>query len=143
MPGAFEYLYDLTGREGVPAEIMVPVAGTQTLKVGDLVIISSNQIAKASASVVAPFGVMAQAAASLTAGTKVKVFPIMPGQAWRAAASADATNAVLGAITYDITSTQLVDIADSSNGSILVLETRLSITDVVITFTKSFFTSLS
>src|SRR3954466_6549352 len=103
MPGKFEYAYNLTGDNADPAIIPCPVAAAQTLAVGDLVVITSNQIVKASASVAAPFGVMAQAAVTLAANTLVRVYPIVPGQVWHATASASAAAAVLGAGLYDIT----------------------------------------
>lgn len=142
MAGKFEYYSAISGTNAVPTPISVPVAATQTLLVGDLVVLSSGQIAKASASVAAPFGVMAQDSASATAGTLVRVYAIMPGsQTWRATASASATSSVLGAGTFDITAAQLIDVADSTNGSIAILRTLSSATDVQVVFTKGYFAS--
>jgi hypothetical protein len=119
--------------------MQAPVATAQTLIPGDLVVLSSNQIAKASASVAAPLGVMAQTSTTQAAGTLVSFQPILPGQTWRMGASAAATSMVWGAGTYDITSAQLVDVADSTNGSILILRTIDSTTDVEVCFNKGVF----
>lgn len=144
MAGKFEFAYTLDGHNIPPAIITAPVAASQTLVNGDLVVISSGQIAKASASVAAPFGVMAQDSSSAAAGTLVRVFPIVPHtQVWKAKASAAATSAVLGAIVYDITAAQLVDIADAVNGSISIIALGRTTTDVDIVFSKTFLTSLA
>lgn len=137
--GNFEFLRSLRGDNMPPAIQKFPVAGSQTLVPGDLVVLSSGQIAKASASVAAPFGVMAQTSTTATAATLVEVYPILSGQVWRAVADAAATSVVLGAGTIDINSDQTVDIGDTSNGSIAVLATRSSTTDIEITFTKGYF----
>jgi hypothetical protein len=67
----------------------------------------------------------------------VRVYPILPGQVWRAKASASAASAVLGSRKYDITAAQLVDIGDSTNGSILIVKLGALNTDVYVAFTRS------
>jgi len=134
--GNFEYAYTLTGSDGVPAVHDFPVAASQTLKVGDLVELSSGQVIKSTGSAAAPLGVMAQDSTSAAAGTLVRVYPIVPGQVWRAGASAAASSAVLGSRKYDITSAQKIDIADSTNGSILIVKLGKTTSDVYITFTR-------
>lgn len=132
----FEYAYSLTGTDGVPALHDFPVAASQTLKVGDLVELSSGAVIKSSASAATPLGVMAQDSTTATAGTLVRVYPIVPGQVWRAVASASAASAVLGSRKYDITSGQAVDVADSTGGALLILKLGRRNTDVYVTFTR-------
>ena len=140
--GNFEFAYMLDGSQGTPAVHPFPVAATQTLVAGDLVVLSSGQVAKASASVAAPFGVMAEASASAAAGTLVRVYPLHPGQVWRAVADADASSVVLTNRTIDINSDQTVDIGDTSAGAIMIVKTGTSVTDVYVTFTKSAWTEI-
>lgn len=134
--GNFEFKKSLLGGNEVPAVKKLPVAGSQTLVVGDLVVLSSGQVAKASASVATVLGVMAQDSASATAGTLVDVYICQPGQVWKAVADADASSDVLAGKTYDINTNQTIDIADSSNGCIQILETVDSNTDVRVVFTS-------
>lgn len=137
--GHFEFAYSLNGGDFPPAVHDFPVAATQTLKAGDLVVLASGQVTKASASVSAPLGVMAHDSNGATAGTAVRVYPILPGQVWRGKASASAAAVILGARTYDITAGQAVDVADSANGSILIVKLGATNTDVYVTFTRSAF----
>lgn len=134
--GNFEYAYTLTGGDGVPAVHDFPVAASQTLKVGDLVELSSGQVIKSTGSAASPLGVMAQDSAGANAGTLVRVAPIVPGQVWRAGASADASSAMLGSRKYDITSAQKVDLSDSTGGSILIVKVGRASSDVYVTFTR-------
>ncbi len=134
--GSFEYAYTLAGGDGVPAVHDFPVAASQTLKAGDLVELSSGHVIKSTGSAASPLGVMAQDSAGADSGARVRVYPILPGQVWRAAASADASNAVLGSRKYDITSAQQVDVADSTNGSILIVKIGRALTEVYVTFTR-------
>jgi type IV secretory pathway VirB9-like protein len=136
MAEAFDFAYMLDGSQGVPAVHPFPVAATQTLVVGNLVILSSGLVTKASASVVAGLGIMAQASTTAAEGTLVKVYPILPGQVWRATADADATTHVLAAALYDINSDQTVDVGDASGGSIMIIKLGNSVTSVYVTFTK-------
>lgn len=136
MAEGFDFAYMLNGSQGVPAIHPFPVAASQTLVVGDLVVLSSSQIVKASASVVAALGVMAQVSTSAAANTMLKVYPILPGQVWRATADADATSHVLAAAVYDINSDMTVDVGDNTNGSIMIIKLGASTTAVYVTFTK-------
>ena len=140
--GNFEYAYTLAGGDNVPAIHDFPVAATQTLKVGDLVELSSGALIKSTGSAASPLGVMAQDSTGAAAGTLVRVYPILPGQVWRAVASAAATSAVLGSRKYDITSAQKVDVADSTNGSMLVVKVGKTTSDVYVTFTRSAFVEI-
>lgn len=135
--GNFDYAYTLAGADGVPAVHDFPVAANQTLKVGDLVELSGGQVIKSTASAALPLGVMAQESTNAAAGTLVRVAPIVPGQVYRAVSSAGAGSAVLGSRRYDITTAQRVDLADSTNGSILIVKLGRAANEVYVTFTRS------
>ncbi len=138
----FEYAYSLASVDVIPAVHDFPVAASQTLKVGDLVELSSGQVIKSTGSAANPLGVMAEDSDDASAGTRVRVYPVLPGQVWRATASASAASAVLGSRKYDITSAQLIDVADSTNGSILIVKLGASNTRVYVTFTRSAFVEI-
>jgi hypothetical protein len=134
--GNFEFAYMLDGSQGVPAVHKFPVAATQTLEIGDLVLLSSGKVAKAAASIADVLGVMAEDSASQAEGTMVKVYPILPGQVWKATADAAATSVVLTSKLIDINSDQTVDVGDTTNGCISVLKTGTTSTEVYVTFTE-------
>lgn len=132
----FEFAYSLYGNNVTPAVHKFPVATTQTVVVGDLVYLSSGQVTKAGNSTTSVLGVMAEDSDGATAGTLVKVYPILPGQVWRATADADATSHVLAAQAYDINATtQTVDVGDNSGGCITILKLGDSTTEVYVMFT--------
>lgn len=137
----YEFDSRIDGSNGVPATIIAPVAATQTLVPGDLLVLSSNQLIKATASVAAPFGICAQSSTLAAAATMIRVYPIQPGQIWKATSSADATSVVLGANLFDITNTaaQTVDVADATNGSMLILRLGPVVTVVYVSFVKGYF----
>mgnify|MGYP000042656951 CR=1 FL=1 len=140
--GNFDYAYTLAGGDDVPSVHDFPVATSQTLKVGDLVELSSGLVIKSTGSTAIPLGVMAQDSTSATAGTLVRVSPIVPAQVWRAVASAAATSTLLGARRYDITAAQKVDVADSTNGSMLIVKLGKTSSDVYVTFTRCAFVEI-
>ena len=140
----YKFLRRIDGSQGVPGVISLPVAAAQTVLVGQLLIMSSQQLILATASVAAPVCVAAEASAAQAAGTPIRVYPILPGQIWQAVASASPATALLGAGLYDIVNStaQTVDVADAANGSILILATRSGVatdTNIEITFTKGYF----
>lgn len=138
----FEFAYSLNGGNHVPIAYPMPVAATQTLKVGDLLVLSSGKVAKASASVGAPVAVCAQASDGAAEGTEIRVYPLQPHQVWRAVADADASSIVLGAKTVDINSDMTVDVGDTSGGAIQVIDLGASVTDVYVIFSKTSFTEI-
>jgi hypothetical protein len=118
----FEFAYRVTGANTVPVIIRLPVAATQTLVSGDAVVLSSGKVAKASTAFGRCLGVMAQTSTSAAEGTLVEIYVASPDQVWRATASADATSYVLdGTRTYDLNSSQVVNVADTTGGSIQIL----------------------
>lgn len=137
----FEFAYSLAGGNLPPVIRKLPVAATQTLVVGDAVIMSSGKVAKAGDGSGTIVGVMAQDSTSQAAGTLVEVEIAMPWHAWRAVASADASALELdGVEAYDLTAAQLVNIADTTGGSLRIINVDDSVlTDVHIQFTSCFF----
>ena len=138
--GKAEFYSNLDGNNAVPAVRYFPVAASQTLLVGDVVVISSNKVTKAGAATGRVLGVMAQDSASASAGTLVAVYVARPTQLWRMTATADATSYVLGSRTFDLNSSQLVDVADTTGGSIYI-ESLVpgSTTSILVSFTTTDF----
>jgi len=137
----FEYAFSMLGEVAPPIIRKLPVAASQTLVAGDAVVMSSGKVAKAGGGAGTIVGVMAQASASATAGTLVEVQICHRAQVWRAVATADATSVVLnGTATYDLTSAQLVDVADTTGGSLQVIGLQDgSTTEIYIQFRTCFF----
>lgn len=133
----FVFEKDLFGHKAAPVNHDFPVASAQTFEVGDLVYLSSGQVTKCADGQTSVLGLMAQrVGTALTANVLVTVALAAPGFVYRATADADASSALTNK-TYDInTTTQTVDIADSSGGCIKILEVVDSNTDVRILFTE-------
>lgn len=138
MPGAV-YKYDLGGANSVPVVAQFPIAASQTLKVGDVVVLTSGQVAKGGNGTGRVLGVMAQDSTSASAGTLVNVYVARPNFVWLMVASADATSHVLAARTYDLTSAQLVNVADTTGGCLLIQKLGSSVTQVYVAFTATEF----
>jgi hypothetical protein len=119
--GNFEFAMNFNGGNFPPVVRDLPVAATQTLVKGDLVVLSGGKVAKAGTSVTGILGVMAEDSDGAAAGTMVAVYLARPGHVWRATADADATSHVLAAIAYDINSDQTVDVGDNSNGALSIV----------------------
>jgi hypothetical protein len=132
----FSFVRDNDGNNQPPNVIELPVADSQTLAVGDAVVLSSNKIAKAGASFGECVGVMAEAitTGSSAGGPLAKVYVAKPSQLWRATASANATSHVLGVATYDLNSSQVVNVADTTGGCIQIVALNDSTTDILIRF---------
>lgn len=130
----FTFKYNLDGSNNPPTVKKLPVAASQTLVVGDLVVLSSGQIAKASGSVTEVIGVMAEASTNAAAATMLQVYIIQPSQVWNATADASATSSVLQGKAFDINSDQTIDIGDTAGGCIRIVETVSSATDVNVVF---------
>jgi hypothetical protein len=119
--GNFEFAYSLLGGNYPPVKRKLPVAATQTLVVGDALAFSSGKLAKAGdGSVIA--AICAQDATLLAEGTLIEVEIVLRTHVWKAVASADATSYVLnGTSAYDLTSAQLVNLADTTGGGIRII----------------------
>lgn len=141
MAANFEFAYSLAGGNLPPVIRKLPVAATQTLVVGDAVIMSSGKVAKAGDGSGTIVGVMAQDSTTQAAGTLVEVEIAMPWHVWRAVASADASSYELDGIeAYDLTSAQLVNVADTTGGSLRIINVDdTTATDIHIQFTSCFF----
>ena len=115
----------------VPSVIDMPVAATQTLVVGDLVVFSSGQVAKAGDALASLVGICYEDSASQTAGTLIKIVVLLPGDIIRGTADADASAILWGGNKYDLNATtQTLDVGDSSNGCLQVIRIGTSTTDV-------------
>jgi len=133
----FAYEKDLGGHRGAPLIHKFPVAAAQTLVAGDLVFLSSGQVTIAGASTASVLGIMAEDVTTPDAGTLVAVQVAAPGYVYRATADADATSVVLTSKKMDINATtQTIDVADTTNGCIIVLELADSTTDIRVMFTE-------
>lgn len=138
----FEFAYDLSGNNTPPAIRRLPVAATQTIAIGDALVLSSGRVARADTAVGEVVGVAAQDADGLAQGTLIEVQVAMPWHAWRAVATADATSVVRdGTETYDLqTSTQLVNVADTTGGSLQIIDIDPDVnTEIYVRFTKCYF----
>lgn len=132
----FEFNSNLNGSNMPPAIILLPVADSQTLKRGDAVILSSNKIQKGSTTFGSCIGIMAEdiTTGASAGGPMAEVFVVTPSQLWQATASADATSYVLGAATFDLTSAQLVNVADTTGGCIQIVALDGSTTTILVRF---------
>lgn len=139
MAGNFEFVANLNGSNTPPAVWEFPVAGSQTLVIGDAVQLTSGQVAKGSTSFGRALGVMAQDSDGADANTLVKVYIATPTQLWRATATADASTYILDSRAYDLNSSQLVNVADTTGGCIQIVETDSSTTDILVSFAATEF----
>jgi hypothetical protein len=112
-----------------------PVASSQTLVEGDVVVLTSGQVAKASTTFGRCLGVMAQTSTTQAADTMVEVWVATPTQIWEMTASADASTYILDSRTYDLNSSQVVNVADTSGGCIQIWKTGSTVTKVYVSFT--------
>lgn len=136
MAGKAEFAYSIIANNDVPVVMKFPVAASQTLVTGDVVILSSGQVTKAGNGTGRILGVMAQDSSSAAANTLVSVYVSRPGLVWKMTASADATSHVLTSTrTYDLTSAQLVNVADTTGGSLWPVALGSSTTIVYVIFT--------
>jgi hypothetical protein len=120
---AFEFAFTLgAGNHYPPALWMLPVAASQDIEVGDALTISSGQLAVAgNGDVIA--AIAQEKSDNQAAGTEIRVYIPQPYHVWRAVASADASSNVLdGTDTYDLGTSQVVNLADTSGGGMRIIE---------------------
>jgi hypothetical protein len=132
----FQYRKNMNGSNATPATMIVPIGDSQTLVVGDAVVLSSGKAVKAGNGTGRVLGIMAEdvtTGAGSTSTAKIEV--VTPSQVWEATASADATTYVLGGRAFDLTSAQLVNVADTTGGSLQILELNDSTTNIFVQFT--------
>jgi hypothetical protein len=137
----FEFAYSLAGGNFPPVIRKLPVAATQTIVVGDVLIMSSGKLAKGGAAIGEVVGIAAEDSASQAAGTLIEVEIIMPWHVYRATATADATSVVLnGTETYDLNSSQVVDVTDTTGGSLQIIGVDAAVnTAIFVQFMSCFF----
>ena len=133
----FEFHQNMGGSGAPPVVLELPVAASQALLLGDAVVLSSGQVAKAGDGTGRLLGIMAQNSASQAAGTLVEVYAARPEHVWRATASADASALVLnGGRAFDLTATtQTINIADTTGGCVQILALNGSTTAILVNFT--------
>lgn len=101
----------------------LPVAASQAIEAGDVLDWSSGQLAIAGDGTGEVVAVAAEDSASQTAGTLIEVKIVTRTQVWEMIASADASAIVRdGTATYDLTAAQLVNVADTTGGSLQVVD---------------------
>lgn len=136
-----EFAYSLGGGNQPPVTMKLPVAATQTIVVGDVLVMSSGRLAKGGAAIGEIAAVAEQASDGAAAGTLIEVSIPMPWHVWRMVATADATSYVLdGTETYDLNSSQQVNVADTTGGSLQIIALDpASNTKVYVQFMSCFF----
>lgn len=117
-----EFAFNLGGGNQPPVVMKLPVAAAQTIVVGDVLVMSSGLVAKGGAAIGEIVGVAAQNSDGATAGTLIEVEIAIPWHVWRMVATADATSYVRdGTETYDLNSSQQVNVADTTGGSLQII----------------------
>lgn len=132
----FQYRKNMNGSNATPATMVVPIGDSQTLVVGDAVVLSSGKAVKAGNGTGRVLGIMAEdvtTGVSSTSTAKIEV--VTPSQVWEATASADATTYVLGGRAFDLNAAQAVNVADTTGGCIQILELNDSTTNIFVQFT--------
>lgn len=121
----WEYVTNLFGL-GAPVIATFEATTNLETKVGTLLVMSSGQLDEATANVVLPIGLAAQAtSAAATAGDPIKVVLLRPGDVIKG--TADATVASLSGFsgkTMDLNSDGSLDSDDTSNGCLSVWRTE-------------------
>lgn len=116
----FEFAYSLDG--SVPVVRDFEVGGNGTYGVGDLVVLASEQLVKATNTVSTVAAVLQEGRASGSDGDKLKAAIITNQQVWRCTFDAATISAPLGIRTQDIASSRLLDADDAANGSLAVID---------------------
>ena len=110
-----------TNRPAMLAKL--PVAASQAIEAGDVLEWSSGQLAIAGDGTGEVVAVAAQDSNEAAAGTEIEVYIVTRTQIWEMVASADASAIVRdGTATYDLTAAQLVNVADTTGGSLQVVD---------------------
>jgi len=126
------FMYDLMGNR-VPKVAPFPAATDFVGVVGDLVYLSSGKVTKGGVSLASVLGLLAEEITTAsTEDDPIKVYALAPGMVIRGTADADASSVVLTNKTMDINAaTQTLDVADTSNGCLLVYKASGSGSTVV------------
>lgn len=137
------YRRNMAGGNYPPVKREMTVAVSQTLVRGDIVVLSgtTGHVAKAGDGTALVVGVMDEAVTTNASTTQTAVVQIAtPSQVWRGTADANASGGVLnGTRTYDMDADGDLDFADTAGGSIQIIGTVDSNTDVEIQFTACVF----
>lgn len=113
----WKYVCNLFGIVDPPVVATLQATSGLCTKVGTLCIMSSGQVDEATASVVLPVGLAAEAIDSATAADPVKVYLLRPGDVIEGTADADASSlSGFSGKTVDFNSDGSLDVADTSSG---------------------------
>lgn len=121
----WEFAYDLYG-DRVPKIATLEASSNLETKIGTALIATGGQVDEATASVQLFLGLAAEkTAAALTAADPIKVALIAPGMVIKGVADADASSLAGGSgKTGDFNSDGSLDVADTTNGCLIVLRTE-------------------
>lgn len=135
----WEYVTNLLGLKDPPSVATFEATSSLETKVGTLLIMSSGQLDEATASVVLPIGLAAEATdAAATAGDPIAVYILRPGDIIKGTSDADASTASgFSGKAFDFNTDGSLDYADNSGGCASVYRTEDSGLTVYITLTKS------
>lgn len=118
----FEFAYALDG--STPVERDLPVSGTGTFSVGDLVLFSSGKLTKAGNTVNTVAAVMMETRTTGADGDLMRAALLTNQQVWRCSFDAATYSASMGVRTQDIASSRALDADDATNGSLALVEAR-------------------
>ena len=133
----WEYVTNLYGF-GPPVVTTLEASANLETKVGTLCIMATGQVDEATASVVLPVGLAAEAtSAAATAADPIKVYLLRPGDVIKGTADDDAS-ALSGfsGKAIDFNTNGSLDVADTSGGCASVWKIGDSNTEVFITLSK-------
>jgi hypothetical protein len=116
----FEFAYNLDGTNNGPTIRDLPVSAN-TLRPGDLVVLTSGQLAACAANVAEVTGVMYESAAGAQAGDLRKCAIIQPGQVWRCSSDASSQAGNLGVSTINIVDANTIDATPATGGSLILV----------------------
>ena len=133
----WEYVTNLYGMTP-PAVATFEASANLETKQGTLLIMSSGAVDEATASVVTPIGLAAEAtSAAASAGDAVRLYMLRPGDVIKGTADADASSlSGFSGKTVDFNSDGSLDVADTSNGCASVWKTENSGLTVYIVLSK-------
>lgn len=134
---AWEYVTNLFGLGAPVIATLEATSGLET-KIGTLLVMASGQMDEATASVVLPIGLAAQAtSAAATAADPIKVQLLRPGDVIKGTADADAsTLSGFSGKTGDFNTDGSFDVGDTSGGCASVWRTEDSGLTVYIVLSK-------
>ena len=135
------FQYNMDGSNRPPVVRRMSVAASQTIARGDVLDLSSGDVARASTATGRVVGVAAEAVTSAASGNFfVQVYIATPTQVWQHVTSASAATLILnGTRSYDFNASNQINVADSSGGSVQFVGPGSATTMPDITFANCVF----